>query len=232
MRASLRGMHVSGAERLIRQEDISAVLCQLLKRPKEHDFLKVTLERVESWEYAKALPLSSYSFKSVYEAREFALSKLKDSGIPYDIARKAMEILARGPNPEGGNMRGAMLIDIENGDRLEPDPTRGVRTVRMDWESREKMRKLLLERGFTERTLDALAVASKNVYCGVMAELCWSDDPDYLTGYVASKKLGYVRITPLKEQGDPVGGRVYFVHRQKLTEIIQCLERKALLLRG
>lgn len=35
-----------------------------------------------------------------------------------------------------------------------------------------------------------------------VAELCWSDDPKYITGYVASKELGYQCITKLKEYGD------------------------------
>ena len=35
---------------------------------------------------------------------------------------------------------------------------------------------------------------------GVVAELCWSDDPDYTTGYVAGKNIGYVRIKPIYKQ--------------------------------
>ncbi|MFN3976837.1 MAG: 6-carboxyhexanoate--CoA ligase, partial [Aquificaceae bacterium] len=62
------------------------------------------------------------------------------------------------------------------------------------------------------------------------AELCWSDDPDYTTGYVAGKNIGYVRIKPMKEEGVPIGGRVYFVKRDSLERIISCLERKALLI--
>jgi 6-carboxyhexanoate--CoA ligase len=62
-----------------------------------------------------------------------------------------------------------------------------------------------------------------------LAELCWSDDPDYTTGYVASKNLGYVRIKPLKEPNNPLGGRVYFVERDRVEELIDCLERRAVL---
>ena len=63
--------------------------------------------------------------------------------------------------------------------------------------------------------MDALALATKNIHCGVEAELCWSDDPDYTTGYVAGKTIGYVRIKPMKEEGVPIGGRVYFVKEEK-----------------
>ena len=45
----------------------------------------------------------------------------------------------------------------------------------------------------------------------VRAEICWSDDPDYVAGYVASRHGGYVRFPHMKERGDPLGGRIYFV---------------------
>ena len=127
-------------------------------------------------------------------------------------------------------MRGAVLMDIETGYRLEPNQERGVRTVRVDWRDRFAVRERLIREGFTDRTLDALAIAFKNIYCGVVAELCWSDDPDYLTGYVASKSCGYVRITPLKDKGDPLGGRIYFIMKENKGDLIRCLEKKALLL--
>ena len=44
-----------------------------------------------------------------------------------------------------------------------------------------------------------------------MAELCWSDDPAYTTGYVAIPRVGYVRLPHLKAAGDAHGGRALFV---------------------
>ncbi len=232
MRASLKGKHVSGAERIVLSDDIPEVLKELLNRPKNYDSLIVTLERLGSVETFKAfLPVSSYTFSSVEEAREFALSKLIVAGVPESVARRAISLISEGANPKGGNMRGAVLMDINSGERLEPDRERGIRTVRVDWENRRDVKERILSKGYTERTLDALALANKNILCGVVAELCWSDDPDYLTGYVASKKTGYVRITPLKEKGDPLGGRVYFIPKEKTGEIIRCLEKRAILLR-
>ncbi|RLJ70923.1 6-carboxyhexanoate--CoA ligase [Hydrogenivirga caldilitoris] len=231
MRASLKGKHVSGGERIITEEAIPEALCELLKRPREHDFLKLTLERigeVEVLEYS--LAVSSFEFASVEEARKFALEKLVEIGVPESTVRRGIQLLSEGPNPRGGNTRGAVLMDIETGERLEPDPERGVRTVRVDWRDRFKVMEHLRRQGFTERTLDALAIATKNVYCGVVAELCWSDDPDYITGYVASSKYGYVRITPLKEEGDPFGGRIYFIRREGVGDLIRCLEGKPLLI--
>ncbi len=231
MRASLGGLHISGAERIVKEEDIPQTLLELLRRPGEHDFLKVTLEGLtDVVEAVMDLPVKSILLKDVHEGREFALKALLDSGVPEEVAKMGITLLSKGANPKGGNMRGAVLMDIKSGDRLEPDQERGIRTVRVDWRDRFAVREKLIKEGFTDRTLDALAIAFKNLYCGVVAELCWSDDPDYLTGYVASKSTGYVRITPLKEKGDPLGGRIYFIRRQGVRELIECLEKKAILL--
>ncbi len=233
MRASYRGKHVSGAERIVKEEFMDGVVRELIRRPKIYDSMVITIEKLESVEYIeKALRIESYEFKSVKEAREFAVKKLTEAGIDEYLARRGVEILSKGANPKGGNMRGAVLLDIKTGERVEPDKERGIRTVRVDWENREEITELLLKEGFTRRTVDALALATKNVYCGVIAELCWSDDPDYITGYVASEKTGYVRITPLKEKGDPLGGRVYFIDGSRREEIIKCLEKRAFLIKS
>ncbi len=230
MRASLKGRHVSGAERIVCEEEMPAVIKELLHRPKEHDFLKITLEKITHVERIKALSVSSFTFREVREARDFALQRLLDAGVGEKVARLGIELLIKGPNPKGGNMRGAVLLDIDSGERLEPNKERGVRTVRVDWALREKAKKLFLKKGLSLRTLDAVAIATKNIHCGVKAELCWSDDPNYLTGYVASRKLGYVRVHPLKEKGNPLGGRIYFISRSELREVVECLERRAFLL--
>ncbi len=232
MRASLKGKHVSGAERIVKDKELEETLSQLVKRPSDYDQMVITIEKVRKLRRVEeSLKLSSFNFNSVSEARQFALRKLKESGVPESVALKGLNLISRGANPRGGIMRGAVLMDIETGNRLEKDSERGVRTVRIDWENRREILEILRKRGLTERTADALALATKNIICGVVAELCWSDDPQYLTGYVASRTLGYVRITPLKEKGDPLGGRIYFVRREKLLEIVKCLEEEAILLK-
>ena len=57
----------------------------------------------------------------------------------------------------------------------------------------------------------------------MLCELCISDDPDYTTGYYASLTSGYVRIGPLKEPGDPRGGRL-FLWRGTPAELPKALE--------
>jgi 6-carboxyhexanoate--CoA ligase len=51
----------------------------------------------------------------------------------------------------------------------------------------------------------------------MVAELCWSDDPDYTAGYVASLTTGYVRFPFLKERGDEKGGRAFFVDNVRVN---------------
>ncbi len=233
MRASLEGRHVSGAERIVTEGKLQDTVLELLKRPRRFDNIVLTVERLVSVDRLEtSLPVTSKTLKSVKEARDLALDLLVRSGIPREIGLKAIDLLSKGPSPSGGVMRGAVVMDVESGERLEPDMYRGVRTVRVDWEDRDRVREEIVRAGYTERTLDALAIATKNAYCGALAEICWSDDPDYVTGYVASPQIGYVRITPLKERGDPIGGRVYFIRREDLEGFVECVERRALIIKS
>ena len=232
MRASLRGKHVSGAERIVDEENLTKTVLELLERPKSYDEINLKVERVEDVSYIDTpLKVSTLRFRNHIEAREKAIELLSYK-VKESILREIIDVISTGANLKGWNMRGAILVDVESGDRLESDSNRGVRTVLLDWQDRETVKAKLLREGYTERTLDALAIATKNVFCGVEAEICWSDDEDYVTGYVASPELGYVRLDPMKKYGDPFGGRAYFVRRERLREVLECLERKALLIKG
>ena len=58
---------------------------------------------------------------------------------------------------------------------------------------------------------EALILASKVLASPfVLGELCWSDDPDYTTGYV-SYSTTYHRLSPMKVYGSPIGGRAFFI---------------------
>ncbi len=231
MRASLEGRHVSGAERITSINELNEIVYELLTRPSDYDEIVLKVERVKEVEQIEPLNISEYKFKTVEESRVFVTHLLEKEGIKGNIVKKLMSEIDSGANLKGGNMRGAMIVDVKTGERLEGDKARGIRTVRVDWENRKKVTERLLSRGFTERTVDALAIASKNIYCGVLAEVCWSDDPKYVSGYVATKNIGYVRITPLKRYGDPFGGRIYFVNKKDVNRIIECLEKRACLVK-
>ncbi|HIC09326.1 MAG TPA: 6-carboxyhexanoate--CoA ligase [Aquificales bacterium] len=235
MRATLEGKHVSGQERIVKKEDLERVILELHRRPKgDWDFQTLKVERLKQPPEVieKSLPVRSYKFSCVPLAVNFIVGILEtEHGIGREITKPLLAKLQKGLNPEGGNLKGALIVDPKTGEVLNEDPTEGVRTILFDWLDRERVRDELLKRGYTERTLDALALATKNIYCGVEAEVCISDDPDYTTGYVASERLGYIRISPIKEKGSPFGGRIYFVSREKLEETLRCLRKKALLIR-
>ena len=124
-------------------------------------------------------------------------------------------------------MRGAALVDIKSGQRLEPDTLRGIRVSRMDVDPDAKKRidTILGERNLHHpRVIEAWTLASKvAIYPQIVAELCWSDAPDYVAGYVASAQNGYQRITHLKQAGSLTGGRIFFVKPQ--TDIDSLIDR-------
>lgn len=82
------------------------------------------------------------------------------------------------------------------------------------------------------RIKEALALASKvSEHPATVAELCWSDDPDYITGYVAGKKLGYQRITAMKEYGTEEGCRIFFADGSvNVNTYINDLEKQPILI--
>jgi 6-carboxyhexanoate-CoA ligase len=45
MRAELKGLHVSGAERIVDEGQVERVIKELLKRPKDYDKMVITLEK-------------------------------------------------------------------------------------------------------------------------------------------------------------------------------------------
>jgi 6-carboxyhexanoate--CoA ligase len=115
------------------------------------------------------------------------------------------------------------------GTRLEPDKKRGVRASRLGiTKTASKSLSMILSRhGInTDVVKEALVLASKVMaHRNVVAELCVSDDPDYTTGYVASKKYGYVRVPHIKKRGSRHGGRAFLIQESADSEgIIHYLE--------
>ena len=81
---------------------------------------------------------------------------------------------------------------------------------------------------FAEAVVLATKVANAP---GIVGEICVSDDPDYVTGYVATKEIGYCRITTIKEKGDPCGGRIFLYRgpREGVAETIEYLQKQCVL---
>jgi 6-carboxyhexanoate--CoA ligase len=211
------GHHISGAERLVLKSEIPGVMAEMLDRAQSHergeaDFINIVVEKVEMEQVVQlcALPVATILVDTYQEGRIRAGELLQHIGVATSIVGRSMELLS---NPQH-QMRGAILLDIHTGKRCEPDAVRGIRTSRMDidWQERLRFASVLQEAGLhSKHTMEALVLATKVCSApGIIAELCWSDDPGYTAGYIASEKYGYVRFLYLKPQGLAQGGRIFF----------------------
>ena len=244
MRASRAGCHLSGAERIVAPDKIDQVLRDLvaraLGRSEGPDEFIVKVERLEDGppRALTALDVVTVSVRDGREGRAAAAGVLQRAGVSFAAAEVAVRSLANGPGPSGERMRGAIIMDSQSGERLEQDRSRGVRASRFDWSEAGSIEidRLLTAAGLTHfRTKEALALATKVAHApGVVAELCWSDEPDYTAGYAASLKTGYVRFPRLKDSGDGSGGRVFFVDRGSLDmeALTRYLQSEAVLVTG
>jgi len=241
MHASRKKAHLSGAERLLPEEQVAAAAAELVERALGHvagraEQVRLSLDLVDPGT-VRYLPLPDFQPFSVADAdagRRAAALLLQRCGVSAQAAGTALASLAAGAAPGGGNMRGAMLVNARSGARLEADPARGVRASRMDLTPAAggRLAELLRPLGLDNpHVREALVLAGKVASApGVLAELCWSDDPDYVAGYVCSKNFGYQRLSALKEVGDGRGGRAFFLAPgTALEDLITYLETAPIL---
>ena len=221
MRASLGGRHVSGAERIVGPGDIPAAVSALAGRAMDHpkgepDFVGVKIERIGEPVRLEALPVTTYTTSSAEEGRSKAAQLLRDAGITR--IDEIMEMFG-----ETSSMRGAMLLDADTLERLEYDRERGIRATCMD--DSAQTGRCARKNHFAE----ALVLSTKVLSApGIVGEICVSDDPDYTTGYVSAKSIGYSRITTMKNAGSPDGGRIFLYRgdRDKVGDTIRYLEHQ------
>lgn len=242
MRASAGGVHLSGAERIVSREELDPVAAELRSRAmsknREPDSIVITMEPLKDASFLElqALPVTTASCAQMADARREIFCRLETTGVSPQSAEKAVELLDTGPASPGRSMRGAVIMTAFSGRRLEPDQKRGIRVSRFDWkkECLPDIDAFFAASGLTHfRTREALALATKVAHApGVIAELCWSDDPDYTAGYVASRLFGYIRFENLKTPGSASGGRVFFVdeNRFDLEKCSVYLERQPVLI--
>ena len=226
MRASRDGEHVSGAERIVRERDVPGTLSSLASRALAHskgrpDFINLKVEEPGEIIRLNALPVSTVETCSAAEGRALAAEILSDAGI--GRGREIMDLFKA-----SYSMRGAMLVDADTLERLEPDRERGVRATRMDAAESLCGGANCAKNHFAEAIVLATKVANAP---GIVGEVCVSDDPDYVTGYVVTKEGGYRRITVMKEEGDPCGGRIFLYRgpHDGVAETIRFLERQSVL---
>lgn len=222
MRSSLGGVHgeggrhISGAERIVSEEKLDEEILSMVHRAKEHDrgeadFIQVKVEKVKPSDisYCPLIDFYQIDTKTKEEGRKAAKQELLRSGVSLTAVEKGFFLL----DSLTDSMRGAMVLDAVTGERLDGRDCRGVRCSNMDIEDAVSYEREMTAAGHGgDHAREAMVLASKVANAkGTVAELCWSDDPHYVTGYVGSKRFGYGRIMVMKDYGDPVGGRIFFV---------------------
>lgn len=228
--------HISGAEGIYDESDISAVTSSYLKRALSHtrgkpDKVVITIEKIfQKPEKINLLPVTTLKCNSPAEAKEIIANRLFGLGISKSAIKSSFKVLTLKKT-----MRGASLIKVKSGKRVEPDKMRGVRVSRFGVGKSAELklaRRLSMMRLYTTTVKEALMLASKASSCpDVIAEVCISDDPDYTTGYIASRQFGYVRIPNIKKEGEMHGGRVFFIKENStIGRLIRYLEQAPVLL--
>jgi 6-carboxyhexanoate--CoA ligase len=231
-----REVHISGAEGLYGSADIRKVVKKYVERALSHpkgkvDRVVLTIEDIrQKPREISSLPLSTVKCQSPAEAKEIAGRLLQSSGISEKAIDKAFALIRK------GGMTGAAVITERKAIRLERDRQKGVRVSRLGL-SRAAAKSLgqrLSRLGINSDTVkEAVILASKVLSSSdIMAELCISDDPDYTTGYIASREFGYVRIPNIKSGKSKEGGRAFFVREGAgIREISNYLERAPVIIR-
>lgn len=219
------GHHISGAERIVKLEEVGAIAQSLADRALHHskgtaDFINITVDLIPSNEitYIDCLEVEEHRAKTIAEAHQLAIELLQGADIT-DVAIQNAITLLKGLY---SSMRGAMLVDATTGKRID-EGNRGVRVSHMDSFDSKAL-------GDNDHMREALVLASKVQYAeGIVGELCWSDDPDYTVGYVACNRT-YHRIPNMKELGSAIGGRVFFVRSDiDRDSVIEYLEKTPVL---
>ena len=216
------GKHISGAERILHEDEIEQELINVYRRAITHergkpDFINFKIEEIDEDDiiYRKRLSIKQHHVNSKEEGLELAKELLKEN----NVCEESAEIAIQNISTLEESMHGAMLIDKDSGERIDNKGMKGVRVTGIASADIAKYKESLKNDGREGLHLEeALILASKIASAkGIVAELCWSDDPSYVIGYVGTKDT-YERIPILKDEGNPVGGRVFFVDTNQLNE--------------
>ncbi|MGF6907273.1 6-carboxyhexanoate--CoA ligase [Fusobacterium sp. PH5-44] len=223
-------IHISGAEKIISEEEVNNTANLLIKRAISHpkgkpDFINIKIKKVieEDILILDALKVSTENTLTPEEGRNKIIEILVNLEI--SNGEKILNLLN-----DTFSLRGAMIIDINDLQRLDKDVERGVRATNMD-STNSHYSSLHNKNHYKE----AIVLATKVINApGIIAEICISDDPDYTTGYIASKKFGYIRITNIKELGSENGGRIFLYSGNKndIDKTIKYLEQQHVIVKN
>lgn len=225
-------MHISGAEGIYNEAEIPKIVKEYINRALTHSRGKpqkiiLTLESIKQrQEKIPILPVITLQCHSPDEAEVIAYQVFLETGISKKAIKSAFKVLK---SPK--TMRGASLMGMKSGKRMELDKERGVRVSRLgiDKSTAIKTSRMLSKMGINNAIVkEALILASKAASSpDIVAEICISDDPDYTTGYIASKNLGYLRVPNIKRRSEKHGGRVFFVKENvNIERVVNYLEKR------
>ncbi len=234
MRAVRGGAHVSGAEGIYERNDVLGIVQIYTDRAFFHEKgraeeIRLTVEELkERPRRISSLPLCTVNTRNPDAVKRMAIKILSSVGITERAIEEAFNAITIGIT-----MRGAMLMNIE-GVRLEPDLLRGVRVTRMGItkSASRALSRRLGRIGLNNTTVkEALILASKvHRHPMVLGEICISDDPNYTTGYVATRRYGYIRLPHIKRRGSPYGGRAFFITGGEVKTLIKYLQTTPVLI--
>jgi 6-carboxyhexanoate--CoA ligase len=216
---------------------MATVVQNLLQRILTHtrgeaDTINIQIDKIDeaTIHLIPALKIESLEFATVEQAYGSAIASLVEFGVSKIAACKGVELVKN----LSASMRGGMVLDAITGERIDSFGIRGVRLSHMDCENESAFLSFLAESGVGgEKIREAMVLASKAAFAkDYVAELCWSDDPHYVTGYVASKEI-YRRLSPMKPKEDNVGGRVFFVKPSAdLDDLVDFFEHQPVLVKA
>ena len=206
--------HISGAERISNEYCLDEIIKRLVYRAVNHekgnpDSINISIDRIDvnKVTYIPCLDVTTIESKTPSDGRHYIVEILRKLNIEDIKIQEILNIL-----DSTNNMRGAILLDLDNMKRADGKKKRGVRATGMDLEDsiKDELGEALKIHDLNNNHVkEALVLASKVMYPrGVLAEICISDDPSYTTGYISIKDKGYFRITNLKEIGSKKGGRI------------------------
>lgn len=217
--------HISGAERIILNDEIDTISSELIHRAQNHgngapDFinLKIQIIKPETIEYISSMPVFLVQVSDHKSAQQVCRTLLEKLGISNISINKTSEFLENG-NKQGRNLSGALVMNLSSGLTKNPDE-KGIRATTMDYtpSAHQIIDKLLQQHNLSNTRLkEALVLATKVAHApNARAELCYSDNPDYHIGYVSITGIGYFRIPYLKSPSAK-GGRVFFVDNDNFS---------------
>lgn len=221
MRAQKNEQHVSGAERIVADDLRDVAVLSLIKRAesRDPDEINIKIQRIESKiKHISCIKGPSGTDKSIVEGRKKMIDIINSLG--YN-GEKILNLFFSLPQ-----MRGAAIIDVNTLEHLEPDKQRGIRVSSFDSVDPDLS-------GKKDHRREAKLLASKVISCpNIVAEICVTDDVNYTFGYIASKKMGYIGITHVKEANLAWGARVILfdstsgegTHEEKVAKAIEYLE--------